>query len=131
MARTTLAQLGLAGVETPEVIAAWETKSRAPRRYDPLELPTDLLQIVGHTGHLKAYQELPRWREAGMDDRRGGLRTLTAAPEGRILYRRGLPGMPGEATVWMADPEMYAVADAAEVDGLDLAREDATAAGPV
>lgn len=108
--------------DRPGARASWELNARAPRRYHPRELPRGLTQVVGHTGHQKAFKELPRWREAGMDDRRGGLRTLRVSPDGAIEYRRGThPPGPGDAVVWMIDPEMHYVPSGADVALLPLA----------
>jgi hypothetical protein len=110
--------------DRPGASASWELNARAPRRYHPRELPRGLAQVIGHTGHQKAYQELPRWREAGMDDRRGGLRTLRVSPDGAIEYRRGThPPGPGDAVVWMIDPEMHHVPSGADVALLELAAD--------
>ena len=130
--------------ERPGASASWELNARAPRRYHPRELPRGLAQVVGHTGHQKAYKELPRWREAGMDDRRGGLRTLLVAADGGVEYRRGTHGLDesgagggagggggergrsgqrggGEdAIVWMIDPEMHYVPSSDDVAVLEL-----------
>jgi len=112
--------------DRPGASASWEHNARAPRRYHPRELPRGLAQVIGHTGHQKAYKELPRWREPGMDDRRGGLRTLRVSPDGAIEYRRGThPPGPGDATVWMIDPEMHYVPSGADVALLELAADAA------
>lgn len=109
--------------ERPGASAGWELSARAPRRYHPRDLPRGLVQVVGHTGHQKAFQELPRWREAGMDDRRGGLRTLRVAADGAIEYRRGTHGpaaVGADAILWMIDPEMHYVPSSADVAALEL-----------
>jgi hypothetical protein len=107
--------------DRPGASASWEMDARAPRRYHPLDLPRGLLQVIGHTGHQKAYKELPRWREPGMDDRRGGLRTLRVSRDDEIEYRRGThPPAGGDAVVWMIDPEMHYVPSAADVALLEL-----------
>lgn len=97
---------------------AWELAPHAPRRFDPRTLPRGLAQVVGHTGHGKAWKEMPRWREAGMTGERGGLRTLAITGD-RVTYARGLHD-DGEAIVWMIDPEMHYVARAADVAVLAL-----------
>ncbi|HSK01600.1 MAG TPA: hypothetical protein VK932_10185 [Kofleriaceae bacterium] len=108
--------------ERPGADASWESGARASRRYHPRDLPRGLAQVIGHTGHRKAYQELPRWREPGMDDRPGGLRTLRVSRDGAIEYRRGThPPADGDALAWMIDPEMHHVPTAADVALLELA----------
>jgi hypothetical protein len=78
--------------------------------------------VIGHTGHQKAFRELPCWRKPGMDDRRGGLRTRRVAHDGTVGYRRGIHApLDDEALVWMIDPEMPYVASAADVALLELA----------
>jgi hypothetical protein len=80
------------------------------------------MQVIGHTGHHKALRELARWREPGIDDRRGGLRTLQVTADGVVRYARGTqPPGDGDALVWMIDPEMHYVASAADVAMLELA----------
>ncbi len=107
--------------ERPGADASWESGARAPRRYHPRDLPRGLLQVIGHTGHRKAYEELPRWREPGMDDRRGGLRTLRVSRDGAVEYRRGThPPADGDAVAWMIDPEMHYVPTAGDVAVLEL-----------
>lgn len=97
--------------------AAWELDPIAPRRFDPRTLPP-IHQVVGHTGHRKAWKELARWREPGMSGDRGGLRTLSVA-RGEVRYRRGLH-RDGDAIVWMIDPEMHYVKSASDVAVLAL-----------
>jgi hypothetical protein len=92
--------------------ADWELDPRAPRRFDPRTLPA-ITQVVGHTGHSKAWKEMPRWREPGMTGDRGGLRTLSVTRD-RVLYRRGIHH-DGDAIVWMIDPEMHYVTSAEDV----------------
>jgi hypothetical protein len=105
--------------ERPKTDAAWEFNPHSPRRFDPHTLPA-ITQIVGHTGHSKAWKEMPRWREPGMTGDRGGLRTLSVTGD-RVLYRRGCHH-DGEAIVWMIDPEMHYVASAEDVAVLELTR---------
>ncbi|MEO8701059.1 MAG: hypothetical protein ABI867_13505 [Kofleriaceae bacterium] len=106
--------------DRPGADQAWEHAVRAPRRYDPRALPRGLVQIVGHTGHKKAAQEMPRWLTAGDSDGRGGVRTLRVTDAG-VSYRRGIhPGAPGDAVVYMTDPEMHYVDAPADVAILDL-----------
>lgn len=110
--------------DRPGVDRAWERPPRAPRRFAPEALPPGLVQGVGHTGHRKAFKELPRWRAEGLDDRPGGLRTLRVPPDGPPIYQRGLSlGGPGDAVLLMADPEMNAVGFASEVAVLELSPE--------
>lgn len=92
--------------------AEWEFDPDVPRRFDPRTLPP-ITQVVGHTGHSKAWKEMPRWREPGMTGDRGGLRTLSVTGE-RVLYRRGIHH-DGDAIVWMIDPEMHYVAKPEDV----------------
>jgi hypothetical protein len=103
----------------------WEFDAHAPRRFDPRTLPP-ITQVVGHTGHSKAWKEMPRWREPGMTGDRGGLRTLSVTRRGtsvgqpdseagdHVLYRRGIHH-DADAIVWMIDPEMHYVASPADV----------------
>jgi hypothetical protein len=98
--------------ERPGADAGWEAEPHAPRRFDPRTLPA-LRQVAGHTGHSKAWKEMPRWREPGMTADRGGLRTLSVTG-GHVLYRRGIHH-DGDAILWMIDPEMHYVASAADV----------------
>lgn len=90
----------------------WELDPHAPRRFDPRTLPP-ITQVVGHTGHSKAWKEMSRWRERDMTGDRGGLRTLSVTA-GEVCYRRGIHH-DGDAIVWMIDPEMHYVADASSV----------------
>lgn len=114
--------------ERPGADPDWEQSAHAPRRFDPRQLPRGLVQVIGHTGHSKAFGELPRWREDGMPaptkhEHRGGLRTLAVAADGSVHYRRGvhLPhDAGGEAIVWMIDPEMHYVPSARDVAMLEL-----------
>ena len=105
--------------DRPRGDPAWEFDPRAPRRFDPRTLPP-IRQVVGHTGHSKAWKEMPRWREPAMTGDRGGLRTLAVTGD-RVLYRRGLHD-DGDAIVWMIDPEMHYVASPADVAVLDVTR---------
>jgi hypothetical protein len=99
----------------------WEMDAHAPRRFDPRTLPRGLAQIVGHTGHSKAWKEMPRWREPNMTGDRGGLRTLRVTPDGAVGYHRGTHRFdPADAIVWMIDPEMHYVPSAADVAVLEL-----------
>lgn len=108
--------------DRPGADPAWEREAHAPRRFDPRDLPRGLVQVIGHTGHSKAWKELARWREPGMDGQRGGLRTLQVTAAGAVAYRRGIHrGEPGDAIVWMIDPEMHYVASPADVALLELA----------
>ncbi len=112
--------------DRPGADSSWERDAHAPRRFDPRELPRGLVQVIGHTGHSKAWKELARWREPGMDGARGGLRTLQVAADASVTYRRGIHrGNPGDAIVWMIDPEMHYVATPADVAILELAPSSA------
>jgi hypothetical protein len=110
----------------PGANVTWESGAHAARRYDPRDLPPGLVQVAGHTGHLKAYEEMPAWREAGMPaptktEHRGGLHTLSVSVRGDVRYRRGVqPAMAGEAVLWMIDPEMHYVPSAEDVALLEL-----------
>jgi hypothetical protein len=109
----------------PGADLAWEYGPRGQRRYDPRTLPRGLTQVIGHTGHHKACQEMPRW-SADSDGKRGGLRTLQVTADNAVSYRRGIHGgAPGDAIVHLIDPEMHHVATAADVAVLEL---DATTA---
>ena len=108
--------------ERPGADPDWELAAHAPRRFDPRNLPRGLVQAVGHTGHSKAWKEMPHWREPGMTGDRGGLRTLRVTPDNTVTYRRGIHrGQPDDAIVWMLDPEMHYVPSPADVAILDLA----------
>lgn len=102
--------------------APWERAPHGPRRFDPRGLPRGLVQVVGHTGHRKAWKEMPEWRDPGMTEAPGGLRTLSVTGD-RVRYARGVH-REGEATVWMIDPEMHHVATPADVALLALSGED-------
>jgi len=106
----------------PDADASWEARMSAPRRYDPrVALPRGLPQVVGHTGHSKACQDMPNWRAADTDLERGGLRTLVIARDGQAIYRRGIhPATPDETVMYMIDPEMHYVAGPAGVAILPL-----------
>jgi hypothetical protein len=104
----------------PGADPSWEQAARAPRRYDPHVLPRGLVQVVGHTGHHKASKEMPNWRVAGTDEKRGGIRTLRVSGD-VVTYERGIHlGEPTDAIVWMIDPEMHYVPTPADVEILDL-----------
>lgn len=78
-----------------------------PRRLDARELPRDLLQIVGHTGHKKSREELGDWvtPAAKRVEFGGGLRTLQIAEV--PTYELGLlPHRAGAATMIMIDAGM-------------------------
>ncbi len=105
--------------ERPKADAEWEFNAYAPRRFDPRTLPA-ITQVCGHTGHSKAWKEMPRWREPGMTGDRGGLRTLSVTGD-RVLYRRGIHD-DGDAIVWMIDPEMHYVASAEDVVVFEITR---------
>jgi len=106
--------------ERPGADPDWELSATAPRRFDPRNLPRGLTQAVGHTGHSKAWKEMPHWREPGMTGDRGGLRTLRVS-NGSVTYRRGIHrGDPDDAIVWMLDPEMHYVPTPGDVAILDL-----------
>jgi hypothetical protein len=108
--------------ERPGADPRWELAPRSPRRFDPRELPRGLVQVVGHTGHRKAWKELPRWRAHDLDEDPGGVRTLRVTTAGSITYQRGIHrGDPDDAIVWMIDPEMHYVPAAEDVAVLDLA----------
>ena len=86
----------------------WEFDPRMPRRFDPRSLPVGLVQIVGHTGHSKCLTSLGSWvgREA-LQTPAGGLRTLSATPQG-VRYTMGIAAPnPSEATVYMIDIEIH------------------------
>jgi hypothetical protein len=109
-----------ADLERPDADPDWEL-ARGGRRYDPRALPRGLTQVIGHTGHHKAFRELARWRAPDMDDRRGGLRTLRVTAEGAVSYARGTHAPDdGDALAWMIDPEMHYVASPADVALLEL-----------
>lgn len=78
-----------------------------PRRFDARTLPRELLQVVGHTAHRKARDELHPWvteRAAAVDN--GGIRTLSVTDE-RVVYDMGvLPHAAGAATMIMIDAGM-------------------------
>lgn len=99
---------------------AWETDPRAPRRFDPRTLPP-ITQVVGHTGHSKAWKEMPRWREPNMTGDRGGLRTLAVTCD-EVRYLRGIHRA-GAATLWMIDPEMHYVASPNDVAVFEITRD--------
>lgn len=106
--------------DRPGADPAWEQAAHAPRRFDPRDLPRGLVQIVGHTGHKKASDELPRWRDAAPPSR-GGLRTLCVNEHGDVRYTRGItPATANAAVVWMIDPEMHYVPTAEDVALLEL-----------
>jgi hypothetical protein len=105
--------------ERPKADAEWELDPRAPRRFDPRTLPP-ITQVAGHTGHSKAWKEMPRWREPGMTGDRGGLRTLSLHGDG-VRYRRGIHA-DADAILWMIDPEMHYVAHPNDVVVLDVTR---------
>ena len=113
--------------ERPGGDADWEFAAHAPRRFDPRDLPRGLTQVVGHTGHSKAWKELPRWREPGMTGDRGGLRTIAVADD--VRYLRGIHRA-GEATLWMIDPEMHYVASPSDVAVLELTRDHGASVRP-
>jgi hypothetical protein len=107
--------------DRPDADRAWEATAACPRRFDPRRLPRGLAQVIGHTGHSKAFRELPRWREPGMDDRPGGLRTLRVTAADAVTYRRGVHvGEADDAIAVMIDPEMRHVASPADVELLEL-----------
>jgi len=108
--------------ERPGADPQWEQATRARRRYDPrVDLRRGLAQVVGHTGHKKACEEMQRWRAADTDTERGGIRTLRITAAGVVTYRRGADrGDPADAVVYMTDPEMHYVATAADVAVLEL-----------
>lgn len=106
--------------DRPGADPAWEREAHAPRRFDPRDLPRGLVQVVGHTGHKKAFEELPRWRDATPGSR-GGLRTLVVNEHGEVRYTRGIePAAANAAVVWMIDPEMHYVPTAEDVALLPL-----------
>jgi len=78
-----------------------------PRRFDARQLPRDLLQVVGHTAHRKAREELQPWAsERANAVENGGIRTLRVG-DGEPYYDMGvLPHERGTATVIMIDGGM-------------------------
>jgi hypothetical protein len=108
--------------ERPGADLSWEHAVRAPRRYDPrAALPRGLTQVVGHTGHRKACQEMPRWLAPGTSPEPGGLRTLRVALDKTVTYARGIQPTDGrDAVVYMIDPEMHYVPAPADVAILEL-----------
>lgn len=109
-----------ADLDRPDADPDWEL-ARGGRRYDPRTLPRGLTQVIGHTGHHKAFRELARWRAPDMDDQRGGLRTLRVTAAGAVSYARGTQAPSGgDAIAWMIDPEMHYVASPADVALLEL-----------
>ena len=106
--------------DRPGADREWELAAHAPRRFDPRDLPRGLTQLVGHTGHSKAWKEMPQWREPAMTGERGGLRTLRVRGDD-VSYMRGIHfGAPDDAIVWMIDPEMHYVPSADAVAVFDL-----------
>jgi len=108
--------------ERPGADPAWESGSRAPRRYDPrTALPRGLTQVIGHTGHRKACHELPRWLAPNIDLGPGGVRTLRVALDKTVSYTRGIQPTDGrDAVVYMIDPEMHYVSAPGDVAILEL-----------
>jgi hypothetical protein len=108
--------------DRPGADPAWELRELGPRRFDPRQLPRGLVQIVGHTGHKKAHEELERWCEPGMTADRGGVRTLRVSGADTVSYRRGVYApADGDAVVYLIDPEMHYVAAPTDVAVLELA----------
>ncbi len=88
-------------------LPGWEARRDRPRRFDARTLPRGLLQVVGHTSHKKAREELAPWAtERAASQRNGGLRTLRVH-DGGPVYDLGLhPHAPSGATMVMIDPSM-------------------------
>lgn len=106
----------------PCATPAWERDPLAPRRFDPRALPHRIVQVFAHTGHRKAYSEMPSWREPDMTNEPGGLRTVSVdRTRDTVLYRRGIaPPTLGHTTAYMIDPEMRHIVDPARVAILSL-----------
>jgi hypothetical protein len=85
----------------------WEFDPKRPRRFDPRELPVDLLQIIGHTGHSKCLKSLGSWVDPlSHQTPYGGLRTLSTNQK-TVSYTIGIKApKPSEATVYMIDIEI-------------------------
>ncbi len=86
------------------VDAEWEQASDAPRRFDPRSLPRGLVQVIGHSGHMRCVRDLPGWVAAGAE--RDGVPLRTLAVAGDVpRYEAGIQApVEGEATVYMIDP---------------------------
>ena len=99
---------------------AWAFAAARPRRFDPRALPRGLAQVVGHTGHAKARQELGDWATpAARAQAHGGIRTLRY-DGARVTYDLGvLPPLAGVADLIMIDGEMRHV-DAAAYQLLEI-----------
>jgi hypothetical protein len=106
-----------------------ETGSRfdpeRPRRFDPRTLPSNVTQIVGHSGHAKCVQELGAWcTDAARARKHGGIRTLLVEGS-RVTYDVGVGPDPlialdnGVAELILVDGELRRV-PAAEVALLPL-----------
>lgn len=108
--------------ERPGADPGWEMAARAPRRFDPrTELPRGLTQVIGHTGHRKASQEMARWLAPGTDTAAGGVRTLRVTVDRTVCYARGVDPSDGrDAVAYLIDPEMHHVTAATEVAVLEL-----------
>jgi len=95
-----------------------------PRRFDPHELPINITQIVGHSGHAKCVEELGPWvAPAARKRKHGGIRTLRVAGE-LVIYDLGIaPPSQDVADLILVDGELRRV-PATEVALLPLSRLD-------
>lgn len=95
-----------------EVDRGWEFGAGRARRYSPKSLPLGLVQVCGHSGHKRLRTELQPWVSAdALQVERGGLRTLTRLPDGRVNYQMGIhPPPEGGAAVYLVDADMNRIA---------------------
>lgn len=79
----------------------WQFNAQRPRRFDPLGLPEDLVQVVGHTSHKACVRDLEPWydpTDSSMTmDALVPLRTLRARPPGGER-----PWRPGDSPLTLA-----------------------------
>ena len=87
----------------------WQFNAQRPRRFDPLGLPEDLVQVVGHTSHKACVRDLEPWYTP--DDpsmTMDALVPLRTFRGGQARYERGIvPCEPGEAVLHLIDPAFY------------------------
>jgi len=103
--------------DRPGADVEWEHDPESPRRFEPSELPAQILQVAGHTTHEKCKKELTGWIEATDDWL--AIRTLVGGDPPR--YVGGVVAGPGNLV--LIDPH-FAKAPLESIELLEISCDD-------